>query len=134
MRKRIGITLIACGLVFVLLDRRSGLGSRRKMFYVSRSVLSLGECQTLTRCAPGCYRGKPYCLGICTANVGQSSCWDECMGDDICAMPGYDPIRAFEALTQKQRNDISARANFLFGHSSPISKNLGEGLNPALSK
>jgi len=56
------------------------------------------------------------------------------MGGDICSMPGYDPVRAFNALTQKERSDLSARGTFLFGRSSPISTDLKEGLNPALSK
>ncbi|MBI5241245.1 MAG: hypothetical protein HY926_12305 [Elusimicrobia bacterium] len=98
---------------------------------VPPEALASGRCRSLEQCAPGCFRGKAYGQKVCTADVGQTSCFDDLMGDEICAPPGYDPIRAFAALTQEQRDKMVLRKAYL-GPAPARPADLGEGLNPAL--
>lgn len=68
----------------------------------SAPVTPPDNCTSLEQCGPECYKGKRYSYKVCAAAVGVSSCSDMWSGEDICAMPDYDPGLAYREMKQKE--------------------------------
>ena len=99
-----GVAVLAAAVAVVfLLGRGTPIvaGARVSPVPVRQETIQPKNCVSLRQCDPGCYRGKQYCQKICTANVGNSSCSSMCSGDEICAMPDYNPERAYSEKMQK---------------------------------